>query len=132
MAKYPLRFELPKAKPMAKASKPAASKPAAPKASKPASTRATTQATLDRAARMQAEEAGESLIARSMPPKNKPATPTMSTGARRATQATLDRAARMQAEEARSEALLMKRRAPAKDIISITTRMRETPTKKGK
>ena len=89
MAKYPLRFELPKAKPMAKASKPAASKPAAPKAPKPASTRATTQATLDRAARMQAEEA-------------------------------------------RSEALLMKRRAPAKDIISITTRMRETPTKKGK
>lgn len=87
MAKYPIRFELPKAKPMAKAPKPTASKPAAPKPPKAANTRATTQATLNRAARIQGEEA-------------------------------------------RSEALLMNRRAPAKDVISVTTRMRETPPKK--
>lgn len=51
---------------------------------------------------------------------------------RAAMAATVARANRMQGEEARSERLLMKNRSPAKDIISVTTRMRETPTKKGK
>jgi hypothetical protein len=45
------------------------------------------------------------------------------------TQARLDSHARRQAEEARSEAMLM-RRKPAKDTISVVTRMRETPAKK--
>lgn len=80
MAKYPLRFELPKAKPMAKA----------PKAAKPA--------------------------------QNRPAPPV--------TQATLNRAARVQGEEARESVLA--RRPAAKNVISVVTRMRETPPKKGK
>ena len=46
-----------------------------------------------------------------------------------ATQATLNRAERVQREEA-GESLLMRRRPAAKDVISVTTRMRETPTKK--
>ena len=66
------------------------------------------------------------------PPKNKPATPTMSPAARAATQATLSRAERVQAEEARGDAMLMRRRPAAKDTISVVTRMRETPVKKGK
>jgi len=57
-------------------------------------------------------------------PQNRPAPPI--------TQRDLNRQARMQGEEARSEALLKKHRAPAKDVISVTTRMRETPPKKGR
>ena len=49
--------------------------------------------------------------------------------AKAATQATLGRAERVQREEA-AESLLMKRRPAAKDVISVTTRMRETPAKK--
>ena len=48
------------------------------------------------------------------------------------TQNALDRHAKRQAEEARGEALLMRRRPAAKDVISVVTRMRETPVKKGK
>jgi hypothetical protein len=90
------------------------------------------QATLNRAERMQKLEAAESRLARATPPKNKPATPTMSPAARAATQAALSRAERVQAEEARGDAMLMRRRPAAKDVISVVTRMRETPVKKGK
>ena len=45
-----------------------------------------------------------------------------------ATQAVLKRAERIQGEEA-GESILM-RRKPAKDVISVVTRMRETPAKK--
>ena len=45
------------------------------------------------------------------------------------TQATLRRAERVQAEEA-GESMVMKRRPAARDVISVTTRMRETPVKK--
>jgi len=44
----------------------------------------------------------------------------------------LDRHAKRQAEEARGDAMLMRRRPAAKDVISVVTRMRETPVKKGK
>jgi len=44
------------------------------------------------------------------------------------TQAVLKRAERIQGEEA-GESILM-RRKPAKDVISVVTRMRETPAKK--
>lgn len=44
-----------------------------------------------------------------------------------ATQSVLKRAERMQAEEA-GESILMKRK-PAKNVISVTTRMRETPAR---
>lgn len=44
-------------------------------------------------------------------------------------QATLRRAERVQAEEA-GESMVMKRRPAARDVISVTTRMRETPVKK--
>ncbi len=49
--------------------------------------------------------------------------------AKAATQATLSRAERVQAEEA-GESMVMKRRPAARDVISVTTRMRETPVKK--
>lgn len=84
---------------------------------------------LARAQRVQREEAGESRIARSQPPKTKPATPTMPAAQRNATQATLDRAARMQREESISEGLLLKRGNP--NVIRTTVNMRSTP-KKGK
>jgi hypothetical protein len=60
-------------------------------------------------------------------PKPKPATkpaPNMSTSA------VLGRAERIQREEAGESALM--RRRPAKDVISVVTRMRETPVKKGR
>ena len=58
------------------------------------------------------------------PAQNRPAPPV--------TQSALDRHARRQAEEARGDAMLMRRRPAAKDVISVVTRMRETPVKKGK
>ena len=88
------------------------------------------KAVLGRAQRVQREEAGESRIARSMPPKNKPATPTMSAAQRAATQATLRRAERVQREESMSEGLLLKRGKP--DVIRTTVRERMTPPKKGR
>ena len=88
------------------------------------------KAVLGRAARVQKLEAGESRLARAQPPKNKPATPTMSAAQRAATQATLDRAARVQREESLSESLLMKRGKP--NVISTTVRERMTPPKKGR
>lgn len=53
-------------------------------------------------------------------PQNRPAPPI--------TQRDLNRQARMQGEEAGESVLA--RRPAAKDIISVTTRMRETPQKK--
>ena len=85
------------------------------------------KAVLGRAERIQKMEAGESRLANSMPPKNKPATPTMSPADRARTQATLNRAARILGEEA-SESLLMKRKPV--DVIRTTVRMKETPVKK--
>lgn len=58
------------------------------------------------------------------PAQNRPAPPV--------TQNALDRHAKRQAEEARGDELLMRRRPAAKDTISVVTRMRETPVKKGK
>jgi len=74
MAKYPIRIDISKTKPAAAKATSRAAPPI-------------TQATLDRAARVQREEAGESVLAR---------------------------------------------RPAAKDVISVTTRMRETPAKKGR
>lgn len=84
---------------------------------------------LARAERVQKLEAGESRIAKAMPPKNKPATPTMSPAERARTQATLGRAERVQREEARGDALLMKRKA-APAVVKTTVNYRATPTKK--
>lgn len=97
---------------------------------KPPRINMTPKAVLGRAARVQREEAGESRIARVQPPKNKPATPTMSAAQRAATQATLRRAERIQREESMSEGLLLKRGKP--DIIRTTVRERMTPPKKGR
>lgn len=88
MAKAPIRFTLPKVKPMAKVAPKAAPKPAPKPAAKP--------------------------------------TPYASV-----TDADLARHARMQGEEARSEGMLLRRR-PSKDVISVVTRERTTPTKKGR
>lgn len=97
---------------------------------KPPRINMTPKAVLGRAARVQKVEAGESRLARAQPPKNKPATPTMSAAQRAATQATLRRAERMQREESMSEGLLLKRGKP--DIIRTTVRERMTPPKKGR
>ena len=110
MAKPP-RMTAPKIKPMAKP----AAKPMAP------------AAVLGRAERIQKMEAGESRLARSMPPKNKPATPMMSPAAAAATRAALGRAERIQREEA-GESMLLKRKPV--DVIRTTVRMKETPAKK--
>lgn len=85
--------------------------------------------TLPRAERVQKLEAGESRLARAMPPKNKPATPTMSAATRAATQATLARAERVQREEARGDAMLMKKK-PAPTAIRTTVNYRPSPTGK--
>ena len=90
-----------------------------------------TKSVLARAERVQKLEAGESRLARAMPPKNKPATPTMSAATRAATQATLARAERVQREEARGDAMLMKKK-PAPTAIRTTVSYRPTPMKKGK
>ncbi len=84
------------------------------------------KAVLGRAERIQKLEAGESRIAKSMPAKNKPATPTMSPAARAATQAALSRAERIQREEAGESALMKKK----PDVIRTTVSYRPTPTKK--
>jgi hypothetical protein len=128
MAKYPITVNLKRtpykpAAPKAAAAKPVAAKPV-PKMN--------VAATLKRAERVQGMEARESRLARSMPPKNKPATPTMSAAQRAAIKATLGRAERIQAEEARGDEMLMRRKPAAKDTISVVTRMRETPAKKKK
>lgn len=121
MAKYPISVNIKKTPLKAAAPKIAAAKPVA--AAKP-----NVGATLKRAERAQAMEAGESRLARSMPPKNKPATPTMSAAAKAKTQATLSRAERMQREEAIGDALLMKRGKP--NVIRTTVNERTTPAKK--
>lgn len=88
-----------------------------------------TKSVLARAERAQKMEAGESRLARAMPPKTKPATPTMSAATRAATQATLSRAERVQREEARGDAMLMKKKsAPA--VIRTTVSYRPSPTGK--
>ena len=93
---------------------------------KPPRINMTPKAVLGRAARVQKLEAGESRLARVMPPKSKPATPTMSPAAKAATQAALSRAARVQREEA-GESMLV-RRSPS--VVRTTTNYRPTPTKK--
>ena len=109
MAKPP-RMTAPKIKPMAKP----AAKPMAP------------AAVLGRAERIQKMEAGESRLARSMPPKNKPATPMMSPAASAAARAALGRAERIQREEAGESMLVGKK----PQVIRTTVRMKETPAKK--
>lgn len=88
-----------------------------------------TKSVLARAERVQKQEAGESRLAKAMPAKNKPVTPTMSAAARAATQATLSRAERVQREEARGDALLMRKKA-APAVIKTTVSYRPSPTKK--
>ena len=88
-----------------------------------------TKSVLARAERVQKLEAGENRLAKAMPAKNKPVTPTMSTAARAATQATLSRAERVQREEARGDALLMKKK-PAPAVIKTTVSYRPSPMKK--
>ena len=83
----------------------------------------TPKATLGRAARVQGLEAGESRLAKTMPPKNKPATPTMSAAAKAATQAAISRAQRVQGEEA-GESMLMKRKPP-----QVIYKMKSTPSR---
>lgn len=84
------------------------------------------KAVLGRTERMQKLEAGESRLARSMPPKNKPATPMMTPADRARTQATLNRASRIQGEEAGESMLVGKK----PQVIRTTVRMKETPAKK--
>ena len=66
------------------------------------------------------------------PLRVEPAKPLRASTTMPITQKTLDRHSRAQGAEARSDAIFMKRNPPAKDVISVVTRMRETPTKKGK
>ena len=83
-------------------------------------------AVLGRAERVQRLEAGESRIARSQPPKAKPATPAMSAAATGAAQSALARAERIQKLEAGESRLVKK--APA--VTRTTVDYRTTPAKK--
>ena len=87
-----------------------------------------TKSVLGRAERAQKLEAAESRIAKAMPAKNKPVTPTMSAAAKAATQAALSRAERVQREEAGESALIRKKAAPA--VIKTTVSYRPSPMKK--